>query len=153
MNELRQLINKNIKKEKNTKEKNMLTNYQKYQLQWMIEHEHSLDDLISALENHQKETSGLTVSELFEEWENDIGFTGSEIWACEDEWKDNEEQEFGVYSVQFVHTDTHMPDEMEFDILAHQSEAATMKEIVDLFSDFCKENNYTAAITGIERVN
>lgn len=131
----------------------MLTNYQKYQLQWMIEHEHSLDDLIYALENHQKETSGLTVSELFKEWENDIGFTGSEIWACEDEWKDNEEQEFAVYSVQFVHTDTKMLDETEFDISANQSEADSLKEIVDLFSNFCKENNYTAAITGIERIN
>lgn len=67
-----------------------MTDYQKYQLQWMIDHNHSLDELISELTkcefNRQPEDN---IQDLYEAWEHDCGF-GSEIWACIDEWQDCE---------------------------------------------------------------
>ena len=69
-----------------------MTEYQKYQLQWMIGHGYSLDDLIQELTNMQyddpedSDRISTPISELYDEWIMDIGF-GSEIWACEDDWK------------------------------------------------------------------
>lgn len=73
----------------------MMTAYQEYQLQWMIDHGYSLQDLMLHLKDLQyadpedSEKIATPVSELFTEWEADYGF-GSEIWACEDEWRDCE---------------------------------------------------------------
>lgn len=66
--------------------------YQKYQLQWMIDHGYSLQDLMRELTDLQfgdpedSDQISTPISDLFDEWEADIGF-GSEIWACEAEWK------------------------------------------------------------------
>lgn len=67
------------------------TDYQNYQLQWMQDHNYSLEDLIMSLEKYRKDTFGLTLPELFHEWEQNQGFNG-EIWACEDEFEDCEMQ-------------------------------------------------------------
>lgn len=72
-----------------------MTNYQKYQLQWMIDHECSLQDLIRELTDLQysdpedSDQISESVDELFNQWESDIGFGGM-LWACKDEWEDNE---------------------------------------------------------------
>lgn len=68
-----------------------MTDYQKYQLQWMIEHGYSLQDLIQELTACQKESedSELTVEDIFLDWEFNCGF-GGELWACEDEYNDCE---------------------------------------------------------------
>lgn len=68
------------------------TDYQNYQLQWMQDHNYSLEDLIMSLEKYRKDTFGLTLPELFHEWEQNQGFNG-EIWACENEFNDCEAQE------------------------------------------------------------
>lgn len=68
------------------------TDYQNYQLQWMQDHNYSLKDLIMSLEEYRKDTFGLTLPELFHEWEQNRGFNG-EIWACENEFNDCEAQE------------------------------------------------------------
>lgn len=119
-----------------------LKGYQKYQLEWMIEHGYSLNDFIEALENYRKETFGLTLSELFEEWESYIGFPDSEIWACEDEWEDNEahEENYISYNVGFINT-SGMEDETQFDIPADAKQDEVIIEILSLFKDFCMENN------------
>lgn len=73
-----------------------MTDYQKYQLQWMIDHGYGLNDLMQelrALQYDDPEDSdriSTPTTELFCEWESDRGF-GSEIWACEEEWKNYEE--------------------------------------------------------------
>lgn len=72
------------------------TNYQNYQLQWMQDHAYSLEDLIMSLEKYRQNTFGLTIPELFEEWEVDQGFDG-ELWACEDEFEDCEMQNDDVF--------------------------------------------------------
>lgn len=68
------------------------TDYQNYQLQWMRDHAYSLEHLMMSLEKYRQNTFGLTIPELFEEWEFNQGFDG-EIWVCEDEFNDCEAQE------------------------------------------------------------
>lgn len=69
-----------------------MTDYQKYQLQWMIDHGYSIQDLVRELRDYQysdpedSDHISAPIDELFSEWELDVGF-GSEIWACEEEWK------------------------------------------------------------------
>ena len=69
-----------------------LTPYEKYQLQWLIDHGHSLSDLINQLDEYRKnadENNEMSIREIFSEWEFDIGFNG-EIYVCEDEYYDND---------------------------------------------------------------
>lgn len=69
-----------------------MTPYQKYKLQWLIDHNYSLDDLIQELEDYINQESSdikINLSKAFEEWESDIGFK-SEIYACEEEFNDAE---------------------------------------------------------------
>lgn len=69
-----------------------MTNYEKYKLQWLIDHNYSLTDLIQALEDYiNQEFSDIKInlSKAFEEWESDSGFN-SEIYAYEEEFNDAE---------------------------------------------------------------
>ena len=70
-----------------------MTEYQKYQLQWMIDHGHSLDEMISEMLAMQTDGDKIVfvgdVADLFSEWEYSSGF-GGEIWACKAEWKECE---------------------------------------------------------------
>lgn len=76
----------------------MLSPYQKYQLEWMIAHGFSLDDLIAELtqvqyadpEDHDQVST--PVNELFVQFVEDVGF-GGELWACEREWAEYEGRE------------------------------------------------------------
>lgn len=61
----------------------MLTDYERHQLEWMIEHGHSLDELMAELTYYQNDleaTRGvnLTVSEMFDAWTSDRGFASLE---------------------------------------------------------------------------
>lgn len=75
----------------------MITPYEKYQLQWMIDHGYSLRDLMNALADFQYDDPedsdhiSTPVNELFYQWVDDVGF-GSEVWACEQEWHDERER-------------------------------------------------------------
>lgn len=62
-----------------------------YQLKWMINHNHSIDELISELDICQADWAdgNEKISDIYKAWVNEIGF-GSEIWACEQEWLDCE---------------------------------------------------------------
>lgn len=72
-----------------------MSDYEKFQLQWMIDHGHSLRELLEELERVQYDDPendahiSTPVTELFVEWERDRGF-GSEIWPCEAEYKSRE---------------------------------------------------------------
>ena len=87
-----------------------MTAYQKYQLQWMIDHGYSLNDLIIEMLEMQTDGNDGDVADLYYEWEYSRGF-GGEIWACEEEWKECEGSGVidAVYE-QYVH-DKHLPDE------------------------------------------
>ena len=70
-----------------------MSEYKKYQLQWMISHGYSLRALIAELTEMQfgdpedEDRISTLGSVLFDEWVADVGF-GSEIWACEAEWRE-----------------------------------------------------------------
>ncbi len=72
--------------------------YEKYCLQWMIDHDYSLTDLINELadrENYEENEMGnlLVLQDVFDLWEAHDGFN-HEIWASYDEWLDNEGYEY-----------------------------------------------------------
>ena len=68
--------------------------YERYKLQWMLDHGYGLEDLIRNLESmidEDQNESGVRTSlpSLFKDWEFDIGFDGA-IWPCFDEFLENE---------------------------------------------------------------
>lgn len=79
-----------------------MSDYEKFQLQWMIDHGHSLRELLEELERVQYDDPendahiSTPVTELFVEWERDRGF-GSEIWPCEAEYESREAVERCLY--------------------------------------------------------
>ena len=76
-----------------------LKGYKKYQLEWMIEHGYSLEDLMDKIAEIMNEeltidvNAHIFINEAFDILANETGFKESEIWACEDEWEDNEFEE------------------------------------------------------------
>lgn len=76
-----------------------LKGYKKYQLEWMIEHGYSLEDLMDKIAEIMNEeltidvNAHIFINEAFDILANETGFKESEIWACEDEWVDNEFEE------------------------------------------------------------
>ena len=73
-----------------------MTDYEKYQLHWMIDHGYSLADFVRALIPCANEIAfiephaslGRCVTEGFYDFKNGSGFHGV-LWELEDEWKDN----------------------------------------------------------------
>lgn len=71
-----------------------MTNYEKYKLQWLIDHNYSLTNLIQELEDHLNQDLTdvkINLMQPFKEWETNVGF-GSEIYVCEEEYNDSEAQ-------------------------------------------------------------
>lgn len=66
-----------------------MSGYERFKLQWMISHGHSLSDLMRRLQTLQYDDPEVPVVKLFSEWEADVGF-GGEIWPCEAEWEECE---------------------------------------------------------------
>ena len=90
--------------------------YEKYQLDWMKEHNHSLAELISELENHLNEfpdayIGGRQVNlvDAFKDWQMDAGF-GSEIFVCEKEYNENEGKEERQEEKQLVKVEAFVAD-------------------------------------------
>lgn len=69
--------------------------YEAYKLDWMIKHQYTLADLIKELQScieEVDEDEAIDLNEIFENWEFDFGFH-SEIWACYEEFCENEYQD------------------------------------------------------------
>lgn len=75
-----------------------MSDYETFQLQWMIDREHSLRELMEELQSLQYEDPedsdriSTPITELFAEWETERGF-GSEIWLCEAEYESRKKVE------------------------------------------------------------
>ena len=70
--------------------------YEEYRLEWMQSHGYSLSDLINQLEMYMADGEvdpQETLNDIFERWECDSGFNGT-LWACYDEWLENEGNEY-----------------------------------------------------------
>ena len=66
--------------------------YERYKLDWLLNHGYTLTDLMNELDKMQEESPDGRVSQLFTDWEYGFGF-GSEVWACYEEFLDNEYQD------------------------------------------------------------
>lgn len=66
--------------------------YEKYRLDWMIAHGHSIIELMKELELMRQEDPERSLLSLFEDWEYGYGFS-SEVWACYDEFLETEYQD------------------------------------------------------------
>lgn len=125
--------------------KKELTGFERYKLQWMIDHGYSLKDLmnkIAVIINEELCVGGNAhglIDEAFDMLENETGFVGSEIWACEDEWEDNEADEHISYNVGFISNDGN-ENEIQFDIPAISNQNEAVSELMTMFDDFCKKN-------------
>ncbi len=65
-----------------------MSDYERYQLEWMIDHGYSLRDFVKALD--VVDLDGLhSLEDAFDIWEFDYGF-GGELYACEAEYNDTE---------------------------------------------------------------
>lgn len=72
-----------------------MNEYEKYQLQWMLDHNHSIREMITRLGeiafNEMSNDVGLSfdkiMDEAFEIFEYEQGFDNEEIWLCKEEWE------------------------------------------------------------------
>lgn len=69
-----------------------MTDYERYQLAWMMEHGHSLTELIEEMSELSYDIPDAEPGALFDAWEADRGF-GGEIYASETEWRAAEGKE------------------------------------------------------------
>ena len=75
-----------------------MSKYERFKLEWMIQHGFSLADLMGCMEEMlQEDLDGSGVHTdlkcLFADWEFGIGFPGGQIWPCEAEFKEHEDKE------------------------------------------------------------
>lgn len=72
--------------------------FERFKLQWMLDHGYTLADLIECIEVmiYEDEQDGLRtkLSELFERWEFGVGFVDGSVWPCYEEYQ-NEALESG----------------------------------------------------------
>lgn len=96
LEELSDIFTKQIEQDLNEQ-----SNYQNYQLQWMIDHNYSLNDLINSLNDYINENLEeyittiknkpyINLHNVFNNWEYDSGFN-QELYACEDEFYQSQE--------------------------------------------------------------
>ena len=75
----------NVQQTDNTREL-----YEKFRLQWMLDHGHTLPELIDELQKlHEESDPNIALQTIFKDWEFGYGF-GSEIWPCYEEFLDSE---------------------------------------------------------------
>ena len=66
----------------------MFTDYERYQLEWMIEHGHSLKEFVQGLDLVDRDGID-SLEEAYAIWENDYGF-GGEVFSNEREFKEED---------------------------------------------------------------
>lgn len=71
-----------------------MNEYEKYRLQWMLDHDYSLPDLLERLSDiamnenlDEIQNPRVMLNEAFERLEYEQGFDNEEIWLCKDEWE------------------------------------------------------------------
>lgn len=71
-----------------------MNEYEKYRLQWMLNHDYSLPDLLERLSDiamnenlDEIQNPRVMLNEAFERLEYEQGFDNEEIWLCKDEWE------------------------------------------------------------------
>lgn len=151
-----------------------MSDYEKYQLRWMLEHGYSIKDLIDALTAYQHYDTenacriSTPVNELFAEWEQNMGF-GSEIWACEAEWWECEgnaneckvriESLNRIYRVDTMHYwcnacgEINLPEDSIELYINHTADELPSRELQELYNDYWEDHyictEYVVTIDGV----
>lgn len=73
----------------NMVEKVFQSAYSKYKLQWMLNHDCTLEELVSDLQK-RTENGAVNITEAFTDFENGPGFAGDKMWECQCEFQDTE---------------------------------------------------------------
>ena len=73
----------------------MVNLYEKYKTEWMLEHGITINEFIRVLDNYriEREQDGVefnSIEDVLDSFEADINGFDGEMWACYDEWEDNE---------------------------------------------------------------
>lgn len=73
----------------------MVSLYEKYKTEWMLEHGITIDEFIRVLDNYrtEREQDGVefnSIEDVVDCFEADSNGFDGEIWACYDEWQDEE---------------------------------------------------------------
>lgn len=73
----------------------MVNLYEKYKMEWMIEHGITMNEFIRVLDNYrtEREQDGAefnSIEDVLDNFEADSNGFDGEIWACYDEWEDSE---------------------------------------------------------------
>lgn len=114
--------------------------FERFRLQWMLDHGYTLSDLVECMEVmiHEDEQDGLHTkfSELFERWEFGVGFVSGAIWPCYDEYLQNEALQSGERFLLISVCERDIATE-EFPSL----EQARKQMIDELKDQFIKGNN------------
>lgn len=73
--------------------------YERFKLQWMLDHGFTLTDLMECMEVmlHEDALDGLhtKLTRLFDRWEFGVGFVGGSVWPCYDEYLLNDAEDSG----------------------------------------------------------
>lgn len=72
----------------------MVNLYEKYKMEWMLAHGITMSEFIRVLDNYRSECEQdgdefNSIEDVLNNFEDDGSF-GGEIWACYDEWEENE---------------------------------------------------------------
>lgn len=87
--------------------------YERFRLQWMLEHGHTLPELINELQKLREEGDPeMSLQALFEDWEFGYGF-GSEIWPCFEEYLSAEYTMIKEENLGAAHRGMRRADHME----------------------------------------
>jgi len=117
--------------------------YERFKLQWMIDHGFTLDDLIACMEDMICEDLSdsevrTSLPSLFADWEYGVGFAGGFVWPCFEEYLQSDVRsgdEAGKFLLISVY---------ERDItteLFTNLQAAHDQMLSELKSEFCKGNS------------
>lgn len=117
--------------------------YERFKLQWMIDHDFTLGDLITCMEDMVcEDLSGSEVrtslQSLFADWEYGEGFAGGSVWPCFEEYLQSDahsEDGAGKYLLISV---------CERDIVTESFptlQAAREQMLSELKEEFCKGNS------------
>lgn len=152
-----------------------MSEYEKYKLQWMMEHDYSIKNLVDELTAHQyadpedSDHISTPVNELFAKWERDIGF-GSEIWACEAEWLECKRKELehnvrveslgGIYAVDALYYwcngggEINLPGDFLKPYRHNTADDLPSPELQELYNDYWKDSCLcTEYVVTLDRVN
>lgn len=64
--------------------------YELYKIDWLISHGLNLTILMRTIADYAGRLDSINTDEFMDDWENEAGFPGAQIWTCKDEFEDCE---------------------------------------------------------------